>query len=30
MEILGDPETIKFVLNGKKVEVKPGASDKLE
>ena len=30
MEILGDPDTIKFVLNGKKVEVKPGTSDKHE
>jgi hypothetical protein len=24
MEILGDPETIKFVLKGKKIELEPG------
>jgi hypothetical protein len=30
MEILGDPETIKFVLKGKKIEVEKGSATKLD
>lgn len=27
-EVLGNPDTIKFILKGKKVEVQPGESSK--